>query len=112
MFIGIIAVILWICVDKLDGVYTTVAFLVGALTSMACGAFGMHIATLSNFRTTICAQVSLGKAFKLAYRAGVVIGFALVSVSLITLLLLISLYKSLLGLEDFSKSPKYYDFLF
>lgn len=79
---------------------------------MACGAFGMHIATLSNYRTTICAQVSLGKAFKLAYRAGVVIGFALVSVSLITLLLLISLYKSLLGLEDFSKSPKYYDFLF
>lgn len=56
---------------------------------MACGAFGMHIATLSNFRTTICARNSLGSAFRVAYRAGVVIGFALVAASLLTLLALI-----------------------
>lgn len=112
VFIGIIAVIVWACVDKFSSGYTTFAFLVGAVTSMACGAFGMHIATLSNFRTTICAKISLGSAFKVAYRAGVVIGFALVSVSLITLLLLISLYKNLLGLQDSSKAANYYDFLF
>jgi inorganic pyrophosphatase len=99
-------------VDRFESVYATFAFLVGAITSMACGAFGMHIATLSNFRTTICARISLGSAFKVAYRAGVVIGFALVSVSLITLLLLISLYKHLLDLQDQSKSSTYYDFLF
>lgn len=112
VFIGIIAVIVWACVDRFSSGYTTFAFLVGAVTSMACGAFGMHIATLSNFRTTICAKVSLGSAFKVAYRAGVVIGFALVSVSLVTLLLLITLYKNLLGLQDSSKAGNYYDFLF
>lgn len=112
VFIGIIAVIVWACVDRFSSGYTTFAFLVGAVTSMACGAFGMHIATLSNFRTTICAKISLGSAFKVAYRAGVVIGFALVSVSLLTLLLLITLYKNLLGLQDSSKAANYYDFLF
>lgn len=107
-----IAAIVWACVDASGSCYTTVAFAVGAATSMACGAFGMHIATLSNFRTTICARGSLGSAFRVAYRAGVVIGFALVSVSLLTLLLLISVYKNFLGLENSSHSLKYYDFLF
>jgi H(+)-translocating pyrophosphatase len=99
-------------VDGWSNVYTTVAFLVGAGTSMACGAFGMHIATLSNYRTTICARDSLGSAFRLAYRAGVVIGFALVAASLLTLLILISVYKELLGLQESSKSPHYFNFLF
>lgn len=79
---------------------------------MACGAFGMHIATLSNYRTTICARLSLGSAFKTAYRAGVVIGFTLVSASLFTLLLLIGVYKNALSLDEESKSANYYDFLF
>jgi inorganic pyrophosphatase len=60
---------------------------------MGCGAFGMYIATYSNFRTTICAKISLGYAFKTAYRAGVVIGFTLVSISLLVLLLLIMVYQ-------------------
>jgi inorganic pyrophosphatase len=79
---------------------------------MACGAFGMHVATYSNFRTTICAKVSLGYAFKTAYRAGVVIGFALVSLSLVVLLLLIQSYKTLLGLDHQSKNQTYYLYLF
>ena len=73
--------------------YTTFAFLLGAITSMGCGAFGMYIATISNYRTTISAQKSLGYAFKTAYRAGIVIGFTLVSVSLLILLLLIYFTK-------------------
>ena len=85
--------IVWICVDSFNGAYTTFAFIFGAATSMACGAFGMYIATYSNFRTTICAKISLGYAFKTAYRAGVVIGFSLVSSSLLVLLMLIMLYQ-------------------
>lgn len=112
MFIGGIAGIVWACVDGWSGIYTTMAFLVGAGTSMACGAFGMHIATLSNYRTTICARNSLGSAFRLAYRAGVVIGFALVAASLLTLLVLIYIYKELLGLAQSSKSPHYFNLLF
>jgi inorganic pyrophosphatase len=112
IFIVAIASIVWACVDGFVGAYTNVAFLVGAGTSMACGAFGMHIATLSNFRTTICARNSLGSAFRVAYRAGVVIGFALVAASLLTLLVLIETYRHLLALADASHSPKYFEFLF
>ena len=58
--IALMAVIVFICVDGAETGYTTVAFLVGAITSMFCGAFGMQIATFSNYRTTICAKKSLG----------------------------------------------------
>jgi Na+/H+-translocating membrane pyrophosphatase len=60
---------------------------------MFCGALGMKIATYSNYRTTICAKTSLGAAFKTAYRAGVIMGFVLVSISMLILLILILLYK-------------------
>lgn len=79
---------------------------------MACGAFGMYIATFSNYRTTICAKISLGYAFKCAYRAGVVIGFALVSVSILMLFLLVSIYQLLLDLDYESSNQNYYMFLF
>lgn len=90
------ALIVWICVDQMKTWYTTVAFIIGAATSMFCGAFGMKIATFSNYRTTIAAKKSLGQAFKVAYRAGCVMGFTLVSVSMLVLLILINVYKSLM----------------
>lgn len=80
--------------------YTTGAFLLGAVTSMFCGGFGMWIATFSNTRTTICAKDSLGYAFKTAFRAGCVMGFTLVSVALIVLFVLIQVYKNMLGIMD------------
>lgn len=39
--------------------YTAVAFAVGAIVSMICGAIGMIIATQANYRTTFCAKNSL-----------------------------------------------------
>jgi Na+/H+-translocating membrane pyrophosphatase len=63
--------------------YTAVAFVVGALASIACGAIGMMIATYTNFRVTFCANQSLATAFKTAYRGGCVMGFALVSIALL-----------------------------
>jgi K(+)-stimulated pyrophosphate-energized sodium pump len=50
---------------------------------MGCGAIGMLIATQSNFRTAFTAKSSLALAFKTAYRAGVSMGFALVSIGLL-----------------------------
>lgn len=66
-----------------EGVFTAVAFLIGALVSMICGAIGMVIATQANFRTTFCAKGSLSDAFRTAYRAGCAMGFALVSLGLL-----------------------------
>ena len=88
------------CVDQGKTWYTTIAFLVGAITSMFCGAFGMQIATFSNYRTTLAAKTSLGAAFKTAFRAGCVMGFMLVSVSMIVLLIIIYVYKNMMKIED------------
>ena len=52
----------------------------------------MLIAIQSNFRTTIQAKTSLALAFRTAYRAGCAMGFALVSISLLVLLMLIILF--------------------
>lgn len=97
------AAIIFVCVDQMKGWYTTIAFIIGAITSMFCGAYGMKVATYSNFRTTLCAKKSLGCAFKTAYRAGCVMGFTLVAVAMIVLLVLIIVYKNMMGIEDSSK---------
>lgn len=85
-----------------EGYYTATAFLVGAIVSIMSGSIGMAIATSANYRTTYSAKRSLSLAFKTAYRAGVGMGFALVSLGLIVLLILILIYKSMLGLESYS----------
>lgn len=64
--------------------YTAVAFLIGAVVSIISGAIGMIIATQANFRTTFCAKKSLADAFRTAYRAGCGMGFALVSLGLLS----------------------------
>lgn len=42
-----------------EGLWTAVAFAVGAIISIICGAIGMIIATKANFRTTYCAKFSV-----------------------------------------------------
>ena len=69
-----------------EGVWTAIAFAVGAIVSIISGAIGMIIATKANFRTTYCAKFSVGAAFKTAYRAGVAMGFALVSLGLLSII--------------------------
>ena len=66
-----------------DTILTAIAFVVGAIVSIICGAVGMLIATETNYRTTYCAKKSLALAFRTAYRAGCAMGFALVSLGLL-----------------------------
>jgi len=77
--------------------YTAFAFLIGALVSMLSGAIGMLIATQANFRTTFCAKKSLSDAFRTAYRAGCGMGFALVSLGLVSIFLYYSQFLSSLS---------------
>jgi len=63
---------------------TAVAFIVGVLVSIACGIIGMVIATRTNYRVTFCARDSLAPAFRTAYQAGCAMGFALVSLGLLS----------------------------
>ncbi len=75
--------------------YATIAFVVGSLTSMICGYIGMKIAVKSNFRTTFKAIDSLSEAFKTAFRAGCVMGFSMISLSLLILITLFEVYKNM-----------------
>lgn len=72
--------------------YATIAYIVGALTSMLCGYIGMKIATAANFRTTYRAITSLEDAFEIAYRAGTVMGFSTVGLALGVLTTLLIIY--------------------
>ncbi len=69
-----------------EGVYTAVAFLFGAIISIASGYIGMKIATQGNVRTTVSANQSLSKAFNVALHSGAVMGFALVSLAALGML--------------------------
>ena len=90
-----------------EGVYNALAFLVGAIVSIICGAVGMIIATRANYKTTYCAKRSLANAFRTAYRSGCAMGFALVSLGLLgncynnlVLILLIAIYKAFYDLPS------------
>jgi Na+/H+-translocating membrane pyrophosphatase len=72
--------------------YTTGPFLLGAITSIISGYIGMQIAVRANVRTAKLAQESLDKAFNVAFRGGIVLGFVLVGLALLVLHLLIALY--------------------
>ena len=62
IFIAIFAVIILIVVDVFGHgetkfrLYATIAFIIGAFTSMLCGFIGMKIAVASNYRTSFMAM--------------------------------------------------------
>jgi inorganic pyrophosphatase len=96
VFVVILALLIFFFGEKRQWtVYTTMSFLTGALTSMLCGFIGMKIAVSSNYRTTYSAFFGLGESFKTAYYGACVMGFGLVSLSLIILLSLILIYKAI-----------------
>ena len=71
-----------------EGIYTAVAFIFGAIISIASGYIGMKIATAGNVRTTVSANQSLSSAFNIALHSGAVMGFALVSLASLGMLLI------------------------
>lgn len=82
--------------------YTTMAFIIGALTSITSGFIGMFIATRANVRVTFQADKyksnqneSLKQAFNVAFKGGCVMGFCLVSLALAILTLLIIVYLAI-----------------
>ncbi len=65
------------------GIYTAIAFLVGAACSMASGIIGMFISVKANLRTAAAARHSLVGAVQVAMRGGAVSGFLVVALSLL-----------------------------
>eukprot|EP00928_Gymnodinium_smaydae_P029662 TRINITY_DN2227_c0_g1_i2.p1 TRINITY_DN2227_c0_g1~~TRINITY_DN2227_c0_g1_i2.p1 ORF type:complete len:789 (+),score=193.65 TRINITY_DN2227_c0_g1_i2:85-2451(+) len=96
IFAGVIfGLISWGTNDTLQGALTAAAFITGACTSMACGFLGMMIATYSNARTTLaCANDGYTLGFNTAFRGGGVMGYALCSLGVLVLWVLLTIYRT------------------
>ena len=70
IFCILFAVILYFAAEVNNMPYTTVAFLIGAQTSMLCGYLGMRIATMTNWRTTYACNISIDDGFHVAFKGG------------------------------------------
>ncbi len=87
------------------GILTGIAFLVGATCSMASGIIGMTISVRSNVRTAAAARRSLVEAVQVAMRGGAVSGFLVVSLSLLGVWGIFSLYQALSADIGIAQAP-------
>jgi|UniRef100_A0A804QF45 H+-translocating diphosphatase len=74
-----------------NAIFSTIAFVLGAVTSLFSGFLGIKIATYANARTTLEARKGVGKAFITAFRSGAVMGFLLAASGLLVLYIAITL---------------------
>ncbi len=87
--IGIFALVVAMLLSMQHGFGTSVAFLMGALTSALAGLVGMQAATKANVRTTAAAGESgAGAALLMTFNGGAVMGLAVASFGLLGLGLL------------------------
>lgn len=85
--------------DRTDGIRYGACFLAGGILSATAGWGGMSVATDANVRTTQAADSEgLGKALRVAFTGGAVMGFTVVGLGLLGLSLM--LYLMTLGYDD------------
>jgi len=65
------------------GLWTAVAFLIGAAASSIAGFIGMYVSVRANIRTAAAARTSLNDAVTISLRGGAVSGFLIVALSLL-----------------------------
>lgn len=92
-FCAMFSVIIYFTAEVNAIPYTTMAFLIGATTSMICGYLGMLIAVHTNWRTTYACNISIDDGFHVAFNGGQVLGFALVGLALLILQIIIAFYS-------------------
>eukprot|EP01012_Entosiphon_sulcatum_P056451 TRINITY_DN80119_c0_g1_i1.p2 TRINITY_DN80119_c0_g1~~TRINITY_DN80119_c0_g1_i1.p2 ORF type:complete len:780 (-),score=130.08 TRINITY_DN80119_c0_g1_i1:12-2351(-) len=73
--------------------FSTLAFILGAITSVVSGWLGMQIAVYTNARTTKMATYGYAEAFITAFRGGIVMGFGLNAIGVINLFVGICLFS-------------------
>mmetsp|Transcript_11486 Transcript_11486/g.14896 ORF Transcript_11486/g.14896 Transcript_11486/m.14896 type:complete len:768 (+) Transcript_11486:69-2372(+) len=84
----------WMGEDPVAAALTTCAFILGSLTSIACGLIGMKVAVFSNVRTTLAAtEEGWTKCFNVAFRAGGVMGYCLCGLGILVLSILVALFR-------------------
>ncbi|MGI9251433.1 MAG: V-type H(+)-translocating pyrophosphatase [Pseudohongiellaceae bacterium] len=103
IFMIIFAIIIALLIDDThtpgirEGIYTAIAFLFGAVISIASGYIGMKVATQGNARTSVSARKDIASAFQVAINSGAVMGFALVGLASLGLVIIYVVMKTLLA---------------
>jgi K(+)-stimulated pyrophosphate-energized sodium pump len=103
VFIIILAIVLYKFLDNSatpeinEGLWTSVSFIYGAISSVLAGFFGMRIATAANVRTAQAATKNMGTALTVAFRSGAVMGLSVVGLGLLGLTVLLYLFFEVLG---------------
>jgi K(+)-stimulated pyrophosphate-energized sodium pump len=83
IFVGVVAVLLWLAIGA-HGPETALAYVSGALSSVLAGYFGMKAATRANVRTSAAAAESgQGKALRVAFFGGSVMGLSVAALGLV-----------------------------
>jgi K(+)-stimulated pyrophosphate-energized sodium pump len=93
---------------QMMGVYTGIAFLIGASLSALSGIIGMWVAVRSNVRVAAAARSGVGQALRVALRGGAVSGFLVVALSLLGVWGLFEIYgRFIIGTSEYFSAAPY-----
>ena len=94
-------IVMTVLIPLVTGVLlTSVTYLLGAVLSAGAGYLGMRVATMANARTANAAMDGPGKALRLAFRGGAVMGFAVAGLALLGLSSTYLLFVRWLAVDD------------
>ncbi|MBR6040529.1 MAG: sodium-translocating pyrophosphatase [Clostridia bacterium] len=96
----ILAVMAFVSKGRLLSQFTPFAFLTGGVWSLLAGFIGMKIATHANARTAQAASEGLNRGLRVAFSAGSVMGFTVVSLGILDVTLWFVLLKYVFGVTD------------
>ena len=103
VFIVVFALLLAIVLisdGKMLSVFTPFAFITGGVFSMLAGLIGMKVATNSNARTAQAASESLNNGLRVAFSAGSVMGFTVVSLGMLDITMWFFLLRFCFSISD------------
>jgi len=90
-FAAVIVILLGITDNWTDAWLTAMSFIVGCVTSVVAGFLGMKIGVYTNARTSLMATNSLEGAFVTAFKGGIIMGFVLTGLGVLSLFILIQI---------------------
>jgi len=101
VFVIVFSILLFLCLGSkgdegcwMQALFTVIAFVVGSLTSVISGYIGMKVGVYSNARVTVqAARGGYKDSFNTGFKGGVVMGFALVSMGVFVLFVLINCFN-------------------
>ena len=105
-FIIIVAVGLWLLIDRYtheDWIpRTAIAYLAGAACSAVAGYIGMNVAVRANVRTAAAAMRGLNPALRIAFNSGAVMGITVVGIGLLGVTILYVIFQDIVWVTGFA----------